>query len=513
MSSLPATNASQLELALVNLPPLPSSLRYWDDYLDTYHTIRDLAETDVWTITQDGEKINFDFNYWPLLYRSLIKLIIIEISSRLDMSSVVIVHAKIVTISKKIGIEPLLNLLVGLSPHEARDQWLETILPNCTSLEASSLKAAFHSLCIQAIGPWTHEYRDYVAKLPTPKRDYYRTVRTGDCFVPLNQQSLIIDYFDEVTAQVGIQPAEIDPRGLRDVCILIISHQHALRPGQVARLRVADVRIHDTGAVHFSYPLLKQRRSNNMRRVTRRVKREWGRLFAAYSLSGRAALMDAEDFTPTDSFFGLKPAQISDVIQDLTESITGERWTATDLRHTAAQRLTDGGVSHIAISEFMGHASVKTANVYFDTSPTQAQRVNQALALSPIYSTVVEVAKTRTINKATLLRLPPDKQIGAVPHGIPIAGIGGCRMGQSLCTKNPVLSCYTCRKFMPVKDSRIHEEVVQSLRTVVKDFADASRGNEESPAYTQLRRMLTAATQVVAEIEAGVDETVGDGDE
>jgi integrase len=440
-------------------------------------------------------------------------LIIIEILSRLDMSSVNISFNQFRYISRKIGIEQLINLLVGLAPHAVREQWLEVIIPNFTNIEVRSLKSALHSLCIQAIGPWTPEYRDYVAKLPTPRTDYYRTVRTGDCFVPLDQQSLIIDYFDEMTAQVGIQPAEIDPRGLRDACILIISHQHALRPGQVARLRVADVRIHDTGAVHFSYPLLKQRRSNNMRRVTRRVKREWGRLFAAYSLSGRAALMDAEDFTPTDSFFGLKPAQISDVIQDLTESITGERWTATDLRHTAAQRLTDGGVSHIAISEFMGHASVKTANVYFDTSPTQAQRVNQALALSPIYSTVVEVAKTRTINKATLMRLPPDKQIGAVPHGIPIAGIGGCRMGQSLCSKNPVLSCYTCRKFMPVKDSRIHEEVVQNLRTVVKDFADASRGNEESPAYTQLRRMLTAATQVVAEIEAGVDETVGDEDE
>lgn len=513
MSPLPATNTGQIEPALVNLPPLPSSLRYWDDYLDTYHTIRDLAETDVWTITQDGEKTNFDFNYWPLIYQPLIKSIIIEMSSRLDMSSVSIRFSNLKSISKTIGVESLMNLLVGLAPHAVLDQWLETILPNCTNLEATTLKTALHSLCIQAIDPWKPGYRDYVAKLPTPKTDYYRTVRTGDCFVPLDQQSLIIDYFDEMTARVGIEPAKIGPRRLRDACILIISHQHALRPGQVARLREADVRIHDTGAVHFSYPLLKQRRSNNMRRVTRRVKRDWGRLFAAYSMNARVALMDAEDFTPTDSFFGLKPAQISDVIQSLTESITGERWTATELRHTAAQRLTDGGVSHIAISEFMGHASVKTANVYFDTSPTQAQRVNQALALSPIYSTVVEVAKTRTINKATLMRLPPDKQIGAVPHGIPIAGIGGCRMGQSLCTKNPVLSCYTCRKFMPVKDSRIHEEVVQNLRTVVKNFADASRGNDESPAYTQLRRTLTAATQVVAEIEAGVDETVGDEDE
>lgn len=129
------------------------------------------------------------------------------------------------------------------------------------------------------------------------------------------------------------------------------------------------------------------------------------------------------------------------------------------------------------------------------------------MALSPIYANVAEVARTRTIDKAALLRLPPDKQIGGVPHGIPIAGIGGCAMGQSGCTKNPVLSCYNCRKFMPVKDAAVHDDVVESLRPVVLEFADASRGNDESHAYTQLRRTLTAAQKVAADIRAGEDVT------
>ena len=80
--------------------------------------------------------------------------------------------------------------------------------------------------------------------------------------------------------------------------------------------------------------------------------------------------------------------------------------------------------------------------------------------------------------------------------------------GQPLCAKNPILSCYTCRKFLPVKDVAIHAGVVESLRPVVIEFAEAARGNEESPAYTQLRRMLTAAQQVAGEIKAGQDETV-----
>src|SRR6185437_11464434 len=153
------------------------------------------------------------------------------------------------------------------------------------------------------------------------------------------------------------------------------------------------------------------------------IKREWCPIVIEYRRRRNLGLVPM-DGMPIDSFFGLTPAKLSVRIRALVERITGTEWSATDLRHTAAQRLADAGVSHIALSEFMGHSDARTANIYFDTSPTQAQRVNQALGLSPIYATVAEVARTRTIDKAALLRLPPDKHIGGAPHGIPIAGIG-----------------------------------------------------------------------------------------
>jgi hypothetical protein len=49
--------------------------------------------------------------------------------------------------------------------------------------------------------------------------------------------------------------------------------------------------------------------------------------------------------------------------------------------------------------------------VYFDSSPAQAGRLNKALALSPLYSAVVEVAKTRAIDKARLLGLPGSQSL------------------------------------------------------------------------------------------------------
>ncbi|MFK3781791.1 site-specific integrase, partial [Agrobacterium sp. NPDC089420] len=97
---------------------------------------------------------------------------------------------------------------------------------------------------------------------------------------------------------------------------------------------------------------------------------------------------------------------------------------------------------------------------------------------------------------------PPDQQIGGVPHGVPIAGIGGCGLGQSLCTKNPVMACYTCSRFMPLGEPEIHEEVLESLRPVVVEFASASRNNEQSPAYAQLKATMDAVRRVVEELKS-----------
>ncbi len=209
---------------------------------------------------------------------------------------------------------------------------------------------------------------------------------------------------------------------------------------------------------------------------------------------------------PPRLLFGLTPKSVSNAIMELTEDLTGDAWTPTDLRHTAAQRLADGGISHVSLTEFMGHTSDRIANVYFDTSPAQAQRINEALAISPIYSNLAKIAKTKTIDKALLLGLPSDQQIGAVPHGVPIAGIGGCGLGQSLCMKNPVLACYTCSRFMPLGEPEIHQEVLESLRPVVTEFAAASCNNRQSPAYAQLKGTLDAVRRVVEELKSDREE-------
>lgn len=476
---------SKLSYVLSTLPSLQSSIRYYDDFEDMYRSITDLSNSDQWKVKADGTSITINFELVDVELRPLIKHIAVDLLSRRDPLSSADICNSILKKPKHIFDA------ATLSPSEFRDIWISEVRPNSTPGYTQKLRSAVHSLCNLSIGNWIPDLNPYVGQLESPPIDLYRTVRTGECFIPLAHQSLLIEYIDTLNGAVEFSASDQSSKELRDTCILIISHQYGFRPGQIARIKLSDVRHFETGAIHISVPLMKQRGTESMRLVVRRIKREWSPIFVEYMK--RRNEMPAQKGFHRDSFFNLTPQGLSQVVRDTTAKITGTAWTSMDLRHSAAQRQADAGISHISLSEFMGHATTLTANVYFDASPNQAQRINQALSISPIYSQVAEIARTKFIDKSDLLRLDPDMQIGGVPHGIPIAGIGGCQSGQSLCTKNPVLSCYTCRKFLPISDPYIHQEVVTSLRPIVTEFARASIDDKENPAYTQLRRMFEAA--------------------
>lgn len=483
------------------LPALPSSLRYYDDFLDTYQSIRDLAASNVWLIKADGVTARIDFQRHPADFVFLMKHVAVIMLSSFDPLNVAWTINLVGELHSRLRTAFLEPMLV-LAPWDMRDLWETRLSPNLAHYEGNALKGLLRALCQLRVGAWSTDYVDYISRFSVVPNDPYRVVRTGECFLPLSHQAQVIDHLDELVDLVTNRSETVLTITLRDACILLITFQHAFRPGQIARIRRADVRAHNTGAVHFSTVLTKKRRMQQRARVTRRIKREWCPLLVEYQKRRGALQIDAPK-VPADSFFGLTPSQVGALVQKIMADITGVDWTATDLRHTAAQRLVDSGASHIAVSEFLGHSVIHTANIYFDTSPTQAQLVNQALAVSPVYSAVADVARTRTIDKSALLQLPADQQIGGAPHGIPITGIGGCKKGQSLCAKNPVLSCYTCINFMPLHDVNIHRQVAEDLRPVVLAFAGASRGNDTSPAYTQLRIMLTKADKVATDIERG----------
>lgn len=317
--------------------------------------------------------------------------------------------------------------------------------------------------------------------------------------MPVEHQQLIYQYLDNLAAEASRGTAGVEE--CRVATALILADQHAFRPGTICRIKSTDLRLHTNGSVHVSAIVIKKQDASERIRITRRIKREWCPIVRSFFLARGEVVREGS--VASRRLLGWTPNQVSAAIANKLEMICGERWTATDLRHTGAQRHVDAGASADQLAEFLCQNSTLVGNVYFEQSPSQAERINNALAISPIYARIPEIHRTKTIDKAALLETPEEYQIGGAPHGIDIAGIGACQLGQSLCDKNPVLSCYGCLKFLAVNDARIHESVVQSLRPVVLQFEEAARGHEKSPAYAQLQRTLTKAQSIADDLRAG----------
>ncbi|MFC0808313.1 tyrosine-type recombinase/integrase [Ensifer sp. P24N7] len=485
---------------VVTLPPLPPVIRYFDDFDNEMRSLRLVTNTDHITLKLDGGNHLIDLDFINPA-QQILKHVLVDWFSRVDPHTIAAYARHLRSYGLGQGLASLLYMTAA-SSFDARAHWNAVILPSSTSEQSWGIRAYLHSLCRLNIGHWSPPAASIIRGLKSPKVDKYRVVRAGECFLPLDQQAMIVNHIDSMCGKLAVDRTSLDNEELRDACMLVMSFQYAFRPGQIARIELADVRLFSTGAVHVAVSIIKQRDNSKRIRIARKVKREWGPLFNELVRRREAGVLQPEEGVPPRLLFGLTPQGVSRAIMELTEELTGDAWSPTDLRHTAAQRLADGGISHAGLTEFMGQTSDRIANVYFDKSPAQAQRINEALAISPIYSNLAKIAKTKTIDKAMLLGLPSDQQIGAVPHGVPIAGIGGCGLGQSLCAKNPVLACYTCSRFMPLGEPEIHEEVLESLRPVVVEFASASRNNKQSPAYGQLKGTLDAVRRVVEELRA-----------
>jgi len=207
--------------------------------------------------------------------------------------------------------------------------------------------------------------------------------------------------------------------------MLLCSYQFGMRPVQIASLTMRDVRVWDDDnekipAVHLTFRKVKQRRSSKTLPLPRKVKRDWASIIIEQHRRAKE-----KGLTGEHRFFEANSAnEVSAAIIALASEITGTEVSATDLRHTAAQRLVDAGASQEELAEFLGHSDITTGLVYYQTSANQAERVNKALGISEVYQRIAKIAHDHFISPDELAELKGEQQIAGIPHGIPIAGIG-----------------------------------------------------------------------------------------
>lgn len=482
------------------MPRLPSSLRYHDDLEDVVRSIPHPENNGRFEILAQGRKSGIDFSSYDHIHALLLKNVFAFLLGQ-DLSPL--------TILMYFGGAPHLSrhnleALVTCGPAEAGLVWSTLQAREIPASAFLLAKSLLRLLAAHRLQGWSDDYADFLSyALPLPAKDKYASVRSGDAFLSADEEALVVRYLDQMAETVGLDPTRAGTPALRDAGMLLCVYQFAMRPIQIARVKMRDVRIWDDDqanpSVHLTFLMAKQRSASKAIPMTRKVKREWSVLIK--ELYVRRQKEGASGAKPLFYEFNQLPGVR---IANLLETILPDGAVATDLRHTAAQRLVDAGASQEELAEFMGHSDITTGLVYYRSSANQAELVNKALGLSNIYSRVAKVAHEKFISPEELANLKDDQQIAGVPHGIPIAGIGGCSSGQPLCPSNPILACYGCHKFMPIHEIHVHEQVLSDFRDIVHFFHESSRDDKNSPAYLQLQRTISSVQAIIDEVREGL---------
>jgi len=489
-------DASTLSEVVAQLPPLPPVIRYYDDFDDTTRSIRSPASADRFAVHANGSVINIEFALVQEAFGTLLKHVFLRIIGEGFAPRT----AAMYTLGgKHFGNEDVTGLL-GSGPTGISSVWTAFLAKTLPTDAYSCAKSILKLLCQHRINGWSDSYHDVIFALPLPFKDKYAVVRSGEAFISVDDEAAVVRFLDEAAIQAKKSLLALED--VQNAAMLLCAYQFAMRPIQIAMLTFRDVKVRreDVGmlaSVHITFRMAKQRSSSAAKPLLRRVKREWTPLFVEIDRHFQASGDDAGARVFGATSANEASRRISSLLRDLLELGA----TAVNLRHTAAQRLVDAGASQEELAEFLGHSDMTTALVYYETSANQAERVNKALGISEIYQRVARIAHDRFIGPEELAQLKESQQIGGAPHGVPIAGIGGCTSGQAACPYNPILSCYGCRKFMPIHDVQTHSRILADFRGVARFFHESSRGDAISPAYLQLERTIAEVQAVVAELE------------
>lgn len=483
MRNSPSTASSTSEDP--HLPSLPSLVRYFDDFGDRYQTILDLEASDIWQLIYDGKRCRLRFDHLNGWHRRFVKIAFADLISRRSPATANSYSSAFAVLPVDLQIEMIEAIVLG-TPLEFFDLWLSRFRSKLRADQMRPVRHFARTACRMNIGRWTLSDTSMVRQLPGASIDKYAGVRDGTAFVGVAAQSRVVEFIDRSVIATADRKNSLKEIG--EACILALSFQYGLRPGQISRLAWEDIRFLSSGAVHVSVQQLKQRGQLRGRRLVRSIQSSWCGLFLA--------LRDGS-VVHSGKIFQMTAAAISQLVPSIALNATSESFGCNDLRHSAAQRLVDGGASRETVSDFLGHTDTNIVDVYYQASPSQAELVNAALGLSDVYRHVEMAARTQTIDPAVLRRQPIDRQVAGAPHGIPISGIGQCSVGQSLCRRNPVLACYTCHRFLPVADRDLHEQVLTDMRNVVLRFDRPMSVDRVSPAMLQMRGTLEAIQRVL----------------
>lgn len=180
---------------------------------------------------------------------------------------------------------------------------------------------------------------------------------------------------------------------------------------------------------------------------------------------------------------------------------------STLLRHNMAQKLADQGTPGDLISDLLDHSTKVAAGHYVAATPEIGRIKARALGRNSTYIDLMAQLTGSPINRAVIT---DARQIvkGVIATQY-IGNIGACGLDpNTACEKNPIYSCYTCKKFHPFINGD-HADVVQALRTEIQVLLDQSIDLPENKVVLQLERTIEYAEHTAAICSSALEKRDG----
>ncbi len=381
--------------------------------------------------------------------------------------------------------------MLQTDPNDIKMFWDAKIVTIDLAKAAKSILqlAARHSL-----GPWEVTHKKFIKKLSTRANSTVaaqkdKLAKRSKLIAPTGQAD-IVRLLDEKGSAENLLEWQIE-----GLAALALGFQHAIRPVQILTLMTNHVQLLDEKegqvACIISFHEAKKKKGEGSIEMARQIKPEWAplifKLLDSAAIAGRTRVFSTTDSTTLWTY-------TKRVCKEFGVRITHSYY---NLRHTGAQMLADAGHSRSDISNFLGHSQPSSGVTYIKSSRKQADFLNRALGTSKLYSTLESIATGKYVTVQELEAAHEDKQIAGVVGDRLISGIGICGNGQGSCVYDPVMSCYNCKKYMPVLNPVVHQEAIAGMRQQVLFFFKAG-GSKESPAYLQLNAAIGGAQRALA---------------
>ncbi|MBB4519844.1 hypothetical protein GGD68_008660 [Paraburkholderia fungorum] len=246
--SLDAAQDDPIEKVLAALPILPPVIRYYDDFDDCVRSISDPEDSGSFEYVYDGAKGAFDFARFGTTYGLLLKHVFAFVLGE-DFSISTGLHT--VTGGLHISRDEMASVL-SATPTGILRQWMILRSRDLPMTAYSCVKTVLRMLCRHRLNGWSESYLEFLSGLPWPARDAHAGVRSGDVFLSVEEEACIVRYLDSIADQVATESGNAAgalPSALDEAAMVLCAYQFGMRPVQIAKLQMRNVRIWHDGFV------------------------------------------------------------------------------------------------------------------------------------------------------------------------------------------------------------------------------------------------------------------------